>query len=121
MANDVGYPVVQFSVDTSGSVYSAINYHHDAGLGENELYADNDIVFDIFPNPASTSIYCRILKAEVSGELYIYDLSGRQIQSLPVAGNQQLKIDVSEYPAGLYHIILNGQNGTFAQKKFIVR
>lgn len=121
MANDVGYPVVQFSVDTSGTEYSVINYHLDAGLGENELYADNDIVFDIFPNPASTSIYCRMLKAEVEGEMVIYDLTGREMDKVMILpGTKQYRVDVSAYPPGLYHMILKTASEILGQKKLVV-
>ena len=121
LANDVGYPVVQFSVDTSGSVYSAINYHHDAGLGENELYTNNDIVFDIYPNPASTSIYCRMLKVKVEGEMVIYDITGREMDKVMILpGTKQYRVDVSAYPPGLYHMILKTASEILGQKKLVV-
>ncbi|NQT76859.1 MAG: T9SS type A sorting domain-containing protein [Bacteroidetes bacterium] len=121
MANDVGYPVMEFSVDTAGTEYSNINYHLDAGVGESELYLIEDLVFSIYPNPASTEVYCRMRSAGLEGVILIYDMTGRQFHSLPLNSTQQLKIDVSTYPPGLYQLVLKSDGKGVSTKKFVVR
>ncbi|MCK4570150.1 MAG: T9SS type A sorting domain-containing protein [Bacteroidales bacterium] len=121
MANDVGYPVMQFNSDTSGTEYSMINYLLDAGLGESELYLDNDVVFDIYPNPASTEVYIRLQQADINGTMLICDMRGRKMDAIQLFRNQQqLRIDISDYPAGLYHVILKNESRILGQKKFVV-
>ncbi len=122
MANDVGYPVLQFNADTSETEFSGVNYMLDAGMGEQELYTANDIVFDIFPNPASTEIYCRVQHADAEGEIVVYSVSGRLMETLTVTGNrQQYKIDVSAYPSGLYQLVLTAEGSGVSARKFVVR
>ncbi len=120
MANDVGYPVLQFNADTSETEFSGVSYMLDAGVGETELPAISQLAFDVFPNPASDVIYIK-LHDSYEGELIIYDLSGRKIHQQPVTSNQQqLSIDVSDFPAGMYQVVARAEK-QMSVKKLLVR
>lgn len=122
LANDVGYPVLQFNADTSETEFSGINYHIDAGVGTEELIVAEDADFEVYPNPAHGIVYCKMHNAEVEGELTLYDLMGKKITSLRVTSNQQLySIDILKYPAGMYQVVLLGKKGGLATKKILVR
>ena len=122
MANNVGYPVVQFNADTSDSQFSMINYVLDDGVGTSDQKPFEKIAFNIYPNPASTEIYCRLQHAEAEGEISIYDLHGRQLKTIPMtSGQQQYKMDVSAYTAGLYQVVLRTDGKGVSAKKFVIR
>ncbi len=122
MANNVGYPVLQFNANADETEFSGLNFMLDAGVGEQELFAHNEIEINIFPNPASDVMYCRVQHVEVEGEIVIYDMHGRQLKTLPVTSNQQqYKIDVSAFPAGLYQLVLKADGKGVSAKKFVVR
>ena len=121
MANDVGYPVMQFNSDTSGTEYSMINYLLDAGVGLLEPSVKNKLDFYIYPNPASTEVHIRLQQADINGIMLIYDMCGRKMDAIQLFRNQQqLRIDISDYPAGLYHVILKNESRILGQKKFVV-
>lgn len=122
VANEVGYPVMQFNANVEGTEFSLINYLLPAGVGETELTSHTEISMDVYPNPASSVLNCRIQNVEGEGDLFVYDLSGRKKISLKVSPSQQLQtIDVSAYPAGVYNLVLHTDNGTVLSRKFVVR
>ena len=120
MANDLGYPVLQFNANADETQFSGVSYMLDAGVGEEELPMLDELAFEVFPNPAHDMIYCK-LKDSFEGQLFVYDLAGQQIYQQQVTSNQkQLKIDVSDYPAGMYQVVLKGNDQVYSVKKFIV-
>jgi len=120
MGNDIGYPVLTFNADTSDSNFSSINYHLDAGVGEAELPVLDHLAFEVFPNPANDVIHCRFGDA-FKGEILVYDLTGRIQHKQPVAsGQKQIKLDVSNFPAGMYQVVARGQGQILSVKKIIV-
>lgn len=58
-----------------------------------------------FPNPANSTLY---FTSALSGEVEIYNLNGRLVQSLTVSGDK--KIDISQLETGLY--LLSHNEGT---------
>ena len=120
MANDVGYPVLMFNADTSETDFSGITYHLDAGVGETELPMLDQLAFEVFPNPANDILYCQF-EDTFEGEVMIYDLTGRILSRQPIAiGQQQLRIDVSAYPAGMYQVVAKGNGKLVSTKKIVV-
>ncbi len=120
MANNVGYPVLQFNADTSETEFSGVSYMLDAGVGETELPSISQLAFDIFPNPAHDIIYCK-LNDSFEGQLIIYNMTGKQMNQQPVTSNQrQIKLDVSDYQPGMYQVVLKGEGQVYSMKKVIV-
>lgn len=120
MANDVGYPVLMFNADTSETDFSGINYHLDAGVGETELPMFDQLAFEVFPNPANDILHCQF-DDTFEGEILVYDLTGRlQYEQRVTSNQQQLRIDVSAFPAGMYQLVARGKGKLISAKKIIV-
>ncbi len=75
--------------------------------GVNEITPAADL--DIYPNPASTSVY---IKSSIPvEEISVYDISGRLVQHINVGGKKDYEIATSVYPKGMYVVrIYNGRN-----------
>lgn len=79
----------------------------------------------LYPNPASSvlSVECLALNEgqEQGGELEVWDLFGRKIEQVHIPEDQQnLQINVSSYPPGVYIAIIKNQNRIVAREKFVV-
>ncbi len=97
-----------------------------------EKMNEDDNILHIFPNPSSLEIYCRMsvvdcLSAGASAKagrfsMFIYDMYGKNQEEIPIPkGQEQLRIDVSNYPAGIYIAVLKNKKGIVGQSKFVVR
>lgn len=122
MANNIGYPVMQFNSNLDSTEYTMMNYVYDAGVGTRELSSVDEISFQIYPNPAQDVIHLIIQDLEAKGELAIYSMLGKQLYSnLVIADQKNIDIDVSAYPAGVYQMVLRTDKNALATKKFVVR
>lgn len=122
MANNAGYPVMQFNSDTTETEFSMLNYSVDAGVGQDELSAKENIDLLIYPNPASGIVNVHIPGLDTDGELHVYDLMGRQLKAIPViSGRQDYNLNVSELPAGIYQLVLRSENLLISAEKIVVR
>ena len=74
----------------------------------------------IFPNPAGDEIYCQLSIVNCQLSMFIYDLYGRKQDEIIIPkGQEQIRIDVSGYPAGVYMAILKDEKGVVARGKFV--
>ena len=74
----------------------------------------------IFPNPAGDAIYFNYQLSNISYQLSIYDLYGRKQDEIIIPkGHEQVRVDVSGYPAGVYMAVLNDETGVVARGKFV--
>ncbi len=122
VANNAGYPVMQFNADTTETEFSMMNYSVDVGVGQDELSAkeNNDLL--VYPNPASGLIHVRTPGLETNGELLVYDLMGRQLKTLPVLSKRQdYTMNVSELPSGIYQLVLRSENLVISTGKVVIR
>ena len=99
-------------------------------------YTEESSLIEVYPNPAYTEICVRSsffgarssvfgARSSVLGvrsSVLIYDMFGRQLEEiqLPI-GQNQVRIDVSAYPAGIYIAVLGNENGIVGRRKFVVR
>jgi hypothetical protein len=121
MANDVGYPVMQFNSNPDGTEYSMVNYVYYAGVGSEELIAPQEISFRVYPNPAQDVIHFWVQDLDAEAEVSIFNLQGQQLYAIPIGSNQQqLDIDVSAYVPGIYQMVLKTNAGQVSARKFIV-
>ncbi len=75
----------------------------------------------IYPNPASNIIHVRCSMDHVPGSILIYDLFGRKIEEITIPkGQDQIQINISSYPQGIYIAVLRDSKGIIARKKFVV-
>jgi photosystem II stability/assembly factor-like uncharacterized protein len=78
--------------------------------GNDDIMAD-DMTINIFPNPATTSLFIDGL--ENTAIVEIYDISGKLLLSKQLNGNQ---LDISMIEKGLYFIKLSAKEGSVVRK-----
>lgn len=74
----------------------------------------------VFPSPAATEIFVILPDHLTTAGLRIYDTAGRCLGALEVTG-PQVRIDVSGYPVGRYHIRLADRKDTWGGSFQVVR
>jgi len=90
----------------------------DFGTGMDYVFANEGL--NIYPNPAleETELVFNTKEA-VYVSMKVMDVSGREmaVQNInSFAGTNKFKIDVSQYPAGVYYVIVNAGENTLAKK-----
>jgi hypothetical protein len=88
-----------------------------SGVGMNEVLSSG---FTIVPNPATSTV--RISNwSDIAEQLTIYDMNGRLVQSYPIAGTQNMIIDVSAFAEGMYLIVITGKEWTYRQRLSVLK
>ncbi|NEN22530.1 T9SS type A sorting domain-containing protein [Cryomorpha ignava] len=77
------------------------------------------INFSVFPNPATSSIQVALPSSE-SGQLEIFDISGRVLFTMPL-NSERVEMDINQYPPGVYLIRVETQNGIGVKKIVVSR
>ncbi len=122
MANDMGFPVLQFNADETGTEFSMVNYLHVEGTGQAEQPAGPQLAFILYPNPALHTMHCRIQGEMADGEMVIYDMTGRIMDRQHISsGIKVYRVDVSGYPGGIYQAVIRGEENILGHRKFVVR
>jgi hypothetical protein len=81
----------------------------------------DDNILHIFPIPSSLEINCRLQIADCRSLLFIYDMVGRKQDDIQIPEGQSLqRIDISNYPAGIYLAVLKNEKGIVGRRKFVV-
>ncbi len=87
-------------------------------------------VFVIYPNPTTSEINIRYslfdpstsLRTGIRYSIFIYDMFGRKQDEVPIPKGQKLThIDISDYPAGIYIVVLKSVQGILGRSKFVKR
>jgi PKD repeat protein len=74
----------------------------------------------LMPNPVHESVELNYKDMQPNSEVFVYDLTGRLLSSLVLIGSQgDIVLGVSNYPAGIYVVVVQGKNGMVMQQKFI--
>lgn len=99
--------------DTPGCATGVgIDYFQRPETGDRSLY--------IFPNPSSDNIYIRHQLSGIKYQISIFDLYGRKQDEIIIPKDQeQIKVDVSGYPAGVYVAVMKDEKGVVARAKFV--
>jgi hypothetical protein len=84
------------------------------GVGVESLSRENDFI--LFPNPADESITIRLGSNQTS-ELKLYNTLGQLIRNDLV--QRQTTIDVSNFSAGVYYIVLQSENDLVAKRLIV--
>ncbi|NLJ42362.1 MAG: T9SS type A sorting domain-containing protein [Bacteroidales bacterium] len=75
------------------------------------------VIFRIFPNPASESLY--VESEETISRVNIFSLTGNLIHSISDTGDYRVTVDVSNMPSGLYIISVTSSSGNIFSSKFL--
>jgi hypothetical protein len=74
-------------------------------------------VFSVYPNPSSGIFNVRTIGNDAAFYLSVTDELGKEIyNSLPQTGTQQVLVDLSAQPAGIYFLSIRQQNSTKTYK-----
>jgi hypothetical protein len=120
MTNGLGYPVIQFNTDESGTEFTMINYLMDVNTVLQDV-SRQEHDFRVYPNPSSDILYIDIAERSFSGEIIIFDVMGRMTEKHVIEHASEVhKLDVSSYAPGLYQAVLKDNNTLVGKKKFVV-
>lgn len=92
----------------------------DFDVAADETIGRDGIELSLSPNPAVDQINVRLDHPGTSVDFSLLDGMGRVVGTWTAATNASLEIDVSQLPAGFYHLNAQTDQETFT-KKFIVR
>ena len=76
--------------------------------------------FKLYPNPTTDALNIEFMDA-VTGELMIYDLSGRVVFTQNINGVNNLQVDVNSLSKGVYTISTIQNDGAISTNKLIVQ
>ncbi|MCC5922269.1 MAG: S8 family peptidase [Crocinitomicaceae bacterium] len=81
----------------------------------------DQMVFDLFPNPATDFVNIKVNDDSHNGisDIVVYDLQGKEWLQEEAGGKNELKLSVSDLPAGTY-LVLVKTKGAFGVKKMVV-
>jgi hypothetical protein len=85
---------------------------HEFGAAALAEFVNNDHWFRIHPNPIfGDELSLEILrKADRISTIYLMDITGRKLPiEFPINGQNQIKMDVSQIPSGLYWLVLKSE------------
>ncbi|MDA7744558.1 T9SS type A sorting domain-containing protein [bacterium] len=88
----------------------------DTGVGISGISKQD---FSIYPNPTQNGSVTVTGNLQIGSEVYIYDLSGRQIRNEIIA-NETIQIDISKLDAGTYLIKAPLSDGSEASKRLLI-
>ena len=77
--------------------------------------------FVLSPNPTSSEVSITLKETLPNGQLQLlqlYDINGRLLKTISV--NSSARLNVSNYPAGIYYCKLIGSGGAIATQKLII-
>ena len=81
----------------------------------NESVMNDNFLFNIYPNPASTKL---MIETDSNGRITVYDLLGRAMEIKTVWGYSKGKVelDLSKYPSGIYFVRVGNSVRKFIKK-----
>lgn len=85
------------------------------------LEAFNELIFNVFPNPASHVVNIAFAETLNSAEVLITDLAGRTLVKQSILGEHFIALDISTLANGVYTIAIANGNGQVSTKRLIVQ
>lgn len=74
---------------------------------------------NIYPNPANDFFTISFNEIQENTRAMLYDVSGKMITEIVLTNANQQRVDVSNYPPGLYMVEIQSANGIVIQKVLI--
>lgn len=119
-------------VDASQEITETDESNNAGLLSGNNTYAtclngirvnEADKYFSVFPVPASSDLFIKMISTNETASIKILDLSGKLVKTIPgsaVAGNHILQADVSGLENGFYFIQMESGDKSI-RKKFVIQ
>ena len=83
------------------------------------IFTDPNERWQLYPNPTQDAAY---ISVRYDGSLWVYDMSGRQLERVEIEAGTPYRLDTSSYPSGLYIIrYIDRQGRTSHEKLSVVR
>lgn len=117
-ANIDGDARIEFVVGTNDGGITI--YDHTTITGVDEL-GQQDVQFDLFPNPASDLIRVRVPKLYERSTLTLIDMMGKEVYERVIEGNITYDVDVSSLSDGVYFCRISGADKVMVRKFVISR
>lgn len=117
-----GLPIITAQTSSNFQEFWGVTYN-DISAVHTGVTRINPADFDLYPNPASTSVNIDFAKTlDDNYAIKIYNNLGQVISQSEInAGADNVQIDVSDIPKGAYYISLEGGNGEkILTKKLII-
>ncbi len=122
-SSDNGAFTLRFRSDGMQNESGWMAVYHNGSLGIGEKSAENENNFLIYPNPASDEVNILIPEKEDAGKIIVYDISARAIFSKQLKetnqGQRLIHLDISDWPAGIYNIVIFGGSGQVKSTRLI--
>lgn len=72
--------------------------------------------FNTFPNPVKDIIYAEVSELIIEGKLKIIDTKGTLIYEISINNQQNIEIDVSFLPSGIYYLTINSDKVNISKR-----
>jgi len=113
----LGSPSEWNDVKVSNTLYYVIEYVGLIGVNDYNL---NDKV-NIYPNPSSQMLFVHTTDNSKIIKISLYDEIGKLIVENKDVNAVSNSMDVSNYKAGIYYIIIENEKGNFARELVIIK
>lgn len=81
----------------------------------------NPIVVTLYPNPAKESVILEYTGMEDKSNVTLFDLTGRSLYTESLeGGNGKKTLLLSNYPSGIYLVVVHTDEGVVAQRKLVI-
>jgi hypothetical protein len=89
----------------------------DVGVGLNELVKEENIEFDIFPNPVNNELNLRFAEGSDELKVTVYDNLGRELYQRSIQnGTAEIKLDLNFLSSGIYLLSANDGKKTTSRR-----
>ena len=90
---------------------------------DNRFFIDN---IEVFPNPSKDILNISYALKQNNDylEINLYDIQGRKVKGIfegQISGQQDIQVNVADYPSGLYRLVLNNEKEQLSYPVMIVR
>ena len=90
-----------------------------AGVVSTPEYTIHDL--EIFPNPTTTDLVIDRKGYAMELDVELYSLSGKQLIESHYEGSEPIRLDMRDYPAGVYIIKLRSDEGVIRNERIIIQ
>jgi hypothetical protein len=97
--------------------YTSQNNTCELATSVEKTSAQNNLL--LWPNPTNEAINVKLPLSLHTGTVSIYDFSGKRIFQSTYANQNQLSMDASWYPNGLYTLVLTNESGELSSTKWV--
>lgn len=115
-----GLSVISHSQNTPHNCYGSINMQLLTGVncGTNpvEEPTKHNLSFSIYPNPFDDILYIQAEKQQVIEDVLIFDITGRLLIKQTCVSDENIEINVSSLPKGIYNVQVIAKQFSNVQK-----